>query len=285
MPSVKISSLPVGVAEANAILIVNNAGNTQTTRVTAGAIAALSGPVHSVAGRTGAVAITAGDISNFNAAAASVCGTASPVTSVNGATGAVSINATSIGAAPTSHTHATGDITNFASAVAVIAGTTGPVASVNGLTGAVTITAGAVSSVNGVTGAVSLNAASVGAATATHAAQHMRGGTDPFLLVMSSLTALTQDENNLSLPASDVVYISAATTNRDITGFTGGSTGRAVLVINTGLTHTLTIKHNHTSSATANRVLAKGATDVAVTANGHAALLVYDTGESRWRAV
>ncbi|NDE16797.1 hypothetical protein EBZ80_17880 [bacterium] len=118
MPSIKISSLPVGAADPNAILIINNAGNTQTQRVTAGAIAALSGPVHSVAGRTGAVAITSADISNFNTAVAVVAGTASPVVSVNGATGAVSLNATTIGAAPASHSHNSTAVTDFVTAVA-----------------------------------------------------------------------------------------------------------------------------------------------------------------------
>jgi hypothetical protein len=102
---------------------------------------------------------------------------------------------------------------------------------------------------------------------------------------MGSVSALTQDTHNLSLGALDVVRISAATTNRDLTGFTGGSTGVAVLLVNTGATYTITVKHAHTSSAEANRVLAKGATDYAVTANGHAVLLVYDTSESRWRAI
>jgi hypothetical protein len=118
MPSIKISSLPVGAADPNAILIINNAGNTQTQRVTAGAIAALSGPVHSVAGRTGAIAITSADIGNFNTAVAVVAGTASPVSSVNGLTGAVSLNATTIGAAPASHSHNSTAVTDFVTAVA-----------------------------------------------------------------------------------------------------------------------------------------------------------------------
>lgn len=118
LTTVKISSLPIGAATTDSYLIVNNAGNTETTRVTAGAIAALSGPVHSVAGRTGAVAITAGDVANFNAAAASVCATASPVASVNGFTGAVVLNATTVGAAPSSHSHNSTAVTDFTTAVA-----------------------------------------------------------------------------------------------------------------------------------------------------------------------
>jgi hypothetical protein len=234
MPSVKISSLPVGVAEANAVLIVNNAGNTQTTRVTAGAIAALSGPVHSVAGRSGAVAITAGDIANFNSVAASVCGTAAPVTSVNGATGAVSINATSIGAAPTSHTHVTGDITNFASAVAVIAGTTGPVASVNGLTGA-----------------VSLNATTIGAAPSSHS--HNSTAVTDFVTAVATgeRWATVTISNTVISTVADVYRLTASTTTevRGITNAVRDGVTRATF-INVGV-NALTFVHNHSTDSAA----------------------------------
>lgn len=346
---IKINSLPAGTVAVDSVVLFNSSDSKTTYQGTAGALAALSGPVASVNGLTGAVSLAAtsvgaapashnhstGDINNFSTAVVAIAATAAPVTAVNGLTGAVTLGATAVGAAPASHTHATGDITGFATAVALIAGTASPVTSVNGLTGAVTIsggggdvssvngltgavslsaasvgaaptshahvtgditnfgaavaliagTTGPVASVNGVSGAVSLSSASVGAAGATHASQHMRGGTDPYLLVLGTVAALTQDENNLALGSSDVVRISAATTNRDITGFTGGSTGVAVLLINTGATYTLTVKHAHTGSTEANRVLARGATDYAVTANGHAVLLVYDPAESRWRAV
>lgn len=82
--SIKISSLPIGAATTDSYLIVNNAANTETTRVTAGAIAALGGPV----------------------------------ASVNGATGVVVLNATTVGAAPSSHSHNSTAVTDFTTAVA-----------------------------------------------------------------------------------------------------------------------------------------------------------------------
>jgi hypothetical protein len=197
-----------------------------------------------------------------------------PVTSVAGKTGVVTIG----------HT----DVVDFDTRVVTIAGTAAPVTSVNGLTGAVTISGGGggdVESVNGLTGAVSLTAATIGAAAATHGSQHAVTGSDPVPLVINTVTAMTQNENDYALGTADVVYITAATTDREIRGVTGGTTGAAVLVINSGATYSITVKHANSSAATSNRVLVPWEGDYVLSAKGGAALILYDTTESRWRVV
>jgi hypothetical protein len=265
MPSIKISSLPVGAADPNAILIINNAGNTQTQRVTAGAIAALSGPVHSVAGRTGAIAITSADISNFNTAVAVVAGTASPVASVNGVTGAVSLNATSIGAALASHSHSTGAITGFNSAVAIVAGTAAPVTSVNGFTGA-----------------VSLNATTIGAAPASHS--HNSTAVTDFVTAVATgeRWATVTISNSVISTVADVYRLtsSTATELRGITSAVRDGSTRATFV-NVGVNN-VTFVHNHSSDSAA--FLCPGGASFSLGqdqwAHGR-----YDPTSQRWRVV
>jgi len=252
-PTVRISQLSAATPTANDVVPGSLASGSSSRKFTCGAIAALA-PVTSVAGKTGVVTIGHTDVVDFDTRVVTIAGTAAPVTSVNGLTGAVTV--------------------------------TGGVESVNGLTGAVTISGGGdVESVNGLTGAVSLTAATIGAAAVTHGAQHAATGSDPVPLVINTVTAMTQDENDYALGTADVVYITAATTDREIRGVTGGTTGAAVLVINSGATYSITVKHANSSAATSNRVLVPWEGDYVLSAKGGAALILYDTTESRWRVV
>lgn len=249
MANIKISSLPVGAADPNAILIVNNAGNTQTQRVTAGAIAALSGPVHTVAGRSGAVVITSSDLADFNAAAASVAVTAAPVLTVAGRSGTVALTS--------------GDLSDFSTAVAVIAGTTGPVASVNGATGA-----------------VSINATSVGAAPASHS--HNSTAVTDFVTAVATgeRWATVTINNNVISTVADVYRLTAGTTSevRGITNAVRDGATRCVFInINV---NNVTFVHNHSTDSAA--FLCPGGVNFSLGENEWA-FGKYDPTSQRWR--
>lgn len=78
MPTVKISELPAAASAATgAVLPATNAAGTTTEKVTVAQIVAQA-PVQSVAGRTGAVTLSATDVSGLSAAATS--GSASDLT-------------------------------------------------------------------------------------------------------------------------------------------------------------------------------------------------------------
>jgi len=148
--------------------VTSVAGRTGAVALTTTDIASFSvaasavAPVQSVAGRTGAVTLTTTDVAAFSAAASSVA----PVQSVAGRTGVVTLTTT--------------DVAAFSAAVVAIA-PPAPVQSVAGRTGAVTIavadvaglstelqSAGKVASVQGRTGDVVLTSVDVSAAPATH---------------------------------------------------------------------------------------------------------------------
>lgn len=245
MANIKISSLPVGVAEPNAVLIVNNAGNTQTQRVTAGAIAALSGPVHSVAGRTGAVVITSSDLADFSTAAVTVIGTASPVLSVAGRTGTVAITS--------------GDLSDFSSAV---------------------VAASPVASVNGATGAVVLNATTVGAAPASHT--HNSTAVTDFVTAVATgdRWATVSISNTVIDTVADVYRLTAGTTSevRGITNAVRDGVTRCVF-INVNVNN-VTFVHNHSTDSAA--FLCPGGVNFSLGENQWA-FGRYDPTSQRWR--
>lgn len=245
MANIKISSLPVGVAEPNAVLIVNNAGNTQTQRVTAGAIAALSGPVHSVAGRTGAVVITSSDLADFSTAAVTVIGTASPVLSVAGRTGTVAITS--------------GDLGDFSSAV---------------------VAASPVASVNGATGAVVLNATTVGAAPASHT--HNSTAVTDFVTAVATgeRWATVSISNTVIDTVADVYRLTAGTTSevRGITNAVRDGVTRCVF-INVNINN-VTFVHNHSTDSAA--FLCPGGVNFSLGENQWA-FGRYDPTSQRWR--
>lgn len=253
--SVKISELPTGTASASAVLIMNNIAGTETQRVLAGDIAALSGPVHSVAGRTGAITLVTSDISGITTlisnVAVSVVETASPVQSVAGRTGVITLQAD--------------DITDFNAAAASVA-----------------LTAAPVSTVNGTSGAVSLNSTSVGAASLTH--------THNSTAVIDFVTAVATGErwatvtitNSILATAADVYRLTASTTTelRGITAAVREGITRTTL-INVG-TNAITVAHAHNADSTA--FLCPGGVDFVLNENqwAHAK---FDPSSDRWRVV
>ena len=99
---------------------------------------------------------------------------------------------------------------------------------------------------------------------------------------ISSPSQITANQNDYSLPAADIVRISANAA-RDITGFAAGISGQAVLLQNVG-SFPITLKHQSASSTAANRIIVPWAGDYVVTADS-SAIVVYDSTTSRWRVI
>lgn len=178
------------------------------------------------------------------------------------------------GGPPASHTH--GNITN-AGAI----GTTSGLPVKTGASGV--LEAGAFGTTSGTFCQGNDSRLSDSRTPTSHASTHQTGGSDAVANVVSSPSQITADQNDYALPAADIVRLDANAA-RNITGFAAGTSGQAVLLINVG-SYAITIKHQSTSSSAANRVVVSWAGDYVMDANGGAAVLVYDSTTSRWRAV
>jgi hypothetical protein len=272
------------------------------------------GPVSSVNGQAGTVSLSvsdltaaaashthvAADVTDFSSQASKV----GPVSSVNGVTGTVILTSVGVSAASAVHTHVAANITDFAAEAAKV----GPVASVAGLTGvisiaagqnvtvstaanSITITAGGgggdVASVNGQTGVVSLSTADLTAAAALHASQHNTGGSDALANVVTAVS-ITASANDYALPVGDIFRLShTATVTLNITGLATALDGEAKLLINvsTGASSAITLRHADTNSTAVSRFLVPWEGDYVMSPKGGAALVIYDSTDSRWRVV
>lgn len=203
------------------------------TGSTAWSALAYVGIVNSVAGRTGAVVLTAADVSGLATIATS------------------------------------GSATDLAT------GTVNP----SRLPAATTLAAGAVTVGAGLSvssGTVSANVTSVASRTGAITLDHRDVGNLP-----ATLNQFTADQNDLDLGTGGIVRISSNAA-RNITGFVAGSAGDARLISNVG-TFAITLKHQSTSSAAANRIICVSSADVTIEPNG-SAVVYYDGTDSRWRA-
>ena len=297
--------------------------HTHTTAQISGLQAALDGKaavastnvsrVVSLNGITGAAAIVAGDNVTISTAGTAITISAagggtgvSGVSSVNGKTGAITLLASDVSAASASHSHVAANITDFA----IEAAKGGPVSSVNGATGTVTITvaslsaassvhthtsasitdfatavrsAQSVSSVNGATGTVTISVASLSAASSVHATNHMAGGSDLVLPIVTTVT-LTSSGQVLSLPsAADIFRLSFSSGTASIAGLSSGQSGMVKMFCNVG-TNTITLKHQDTNATASARLVIAGNADLALAENDCAPCW-YDTTSSRWRVV
>lgn len=118
---------------------------------------------------------------------------------------------------------------------------------------------------------------------AAHASTHQTGGSDAVANVVNSPSQITANQNDYTLPSADIVRLDANAA-RDITGFTAGTSGQSVLLVNVG-TNAITLKHQNTSSTAANRIVIPWAGDYVLDASGGSAVLVYDSTTSRWRVL
>jgi hypothetical protein len=95
-------------------------------------------------------------------------------------------------------------------------------------------------------------------------------------------SALTADQNDWAIGTGDIQRISG-TAARNITGIASTATS-PMLLINVG-SYTLTLKHQSTSSSSANRFTTAWAGDCTLAANGGSALVVYDATTGTWRVM
>lgn len=180
------------------------------------------------------------------------------------------------GKAASSHTHTASAITDFTTAVQAAAPAT---------TDASLLTSGTLADARLSANVVLTTDSRLSDARtpAAHASSHQTGGADTIANVVASPAQLTADQNDYAIGTADIFRVSASAA-RNITGVVAGTSGQAVLLVNVG-TFAITLKHQSTSSAAANRLVVPWAGDYVMAANGGAALLVYDATDSRWRVV
>ncbi len=128
-------------------------------------------------------------------------------------------------------------------------------------------------------GAVTL----AGDVTGTNAAAVVAKASAAFALtgvITISIAGSLNDWAPAGLSGASTIYLSATSYTYQITGLTGGSTGRQITIINTGATYGIRFKAASASSAAANRF---GFSDDVYLPIGGSIVLSYDATASLWR--
>ena len=298
MPDVKISQLPAGTANANAVVPATNAAGTQTQKVTLGSIRDLPHN-HAIADVTGLQAELDGKQASGSYAAASHTHTASQITDFTTAVQAAA-PATTNASLLTSGTLADARL----SANVVLTGdarlSDARVPTDGSVTDAKIATAGlSALSINWVAvtpwapntayakGAlvhylgITYRRSVAGTTGATFNAANWQQMTAP-VNVTTTPAQITSNRNDyaLDIATADIFRISSDAA-RNITGITAGLfDGHAILLRNVG-SFAITLRHQDAASAAANRIISPWAGDVVISANS-SMLLMYDSTLSRW---
>lgn len=246
MPDVKISQLPAGTANANAVVPATNAAGTTTQKVTMGSIAALGGgppAAHKATHATG---------------------------------GTDALTASDIGAAAASHSH--GNVTN--------AGAIGTTANLPVITGASGVLQAGAFGTTANTFCQGNDARLSDARTPTsHASTHQTGGADAINPVIVTPASLSGNQNDYAPGTADIVRLSSSTAV-DITGLAAPAADGALrLLINTNASGgaNITLHHENSSSTAANRFRSVTTANVVLLPDGGSVTLTYSTAISRWR--
>lgn len=250
MPTVKISQLPAGTAAATAIVPATNAAGTTTEKVTCQSIANLA-PVRSVAGRTGAVTLAVADVSG------AVDTTDSRMTNqrvpTDGSVTDAKIDAAGLSASSINWT-----------AVAAWAPSTA-------------YAKGALVHYLGIT----YRRSTAGTSGSTFSGANWQQMTAPVNVTVTP-TQLSANANDYDpgIASADIFRISSNAA-RDITGFAAGLyDGHSLFLRNVG-SFAITLKHQNTGSAAANRIISPWAGDVVISANS-SMVVIYDNTLARW---
>lgn len=102
------------------------------------------------------------------------------------------------------------------------------------------------------------------------------------IITPTTLSGNVNDYAPTSLSTATTVRLSGGTSDRDVTGLTGGASGRVVLIANIGTTNALIFRHQSTSSSATNRFLL--GSDISLSP-GDTLALSYDGTTQRWRPV
>jgi hypothetical protein len=119
----------------------------------------------------------------------------------------------------------------------------------------------------------------------THASTHQTGGADAILPVIVTPASLSGSQNNYDPGTADIIRLSSSTAV-DITGLAAPSADGALrLLINTNAAGgaNITLRHENTSSAAANRFRSVTTANVVLLPDGGSVTLTYSTAVSRWR--
>ena len=251
----KIFELPAAASAAsNAVVAADNAANTLTEKVTLGQIATLAGasaPVQSVAGRTGAVTLAVADVTDaVSTGDARLTNTRVPT---DGSVTDAKIDAAGLSASSI----------NWVAVTAWDANTS--------------YAKGALAHYLGITYRRSV----AGTSGSTFSAANWQQMTAP-VNVTTTPAQITGNQNDyaLAISTADIFRISSDAA-RNITGITAGLfDGHAILLRNVG-SFAITLKHQDSASAAANRLISPWAGDVVISANS-SMLLMYDSTLSRW---
>lgn len=282
MADVKISQLPAGTANANAVVPATNAAGTTTQKVTMGAIAALGGgppAAHKSTHATGGTdAITPSDIGAVASNDARLTDSRTPTShkATHSTGGTDALAASDIGAAAAIHAHG-----NVTSAGAI--GTTANLPVITGASGV--LQAGSFgSSAN--TFCQGNDSRLSDARTPTfHASTHQTGGADAIAPVIVTPASLSSSQNDYAPGVCDIIRLSSSTAI-DITGLVAGTVDGALrLVINTNASggSNITLKHESASSTAGNRFRSVTAADIVLLPDGGSVTLTYSNAISRWR--
>lgn len=98
------------------------------------------------------------------------------------------------------------------------------------------------------------------------------------------VASLATTVNDFSVGYSDIAYLTSVSSSRNVTGLSGGFSGRKLTVINAGASLNVGLANQNAGSAAENRIFSSTGADVVLTP-GACANLVYDAGEQRWRIV
>jgi hypothetical protein len=119
----------------------------------------------------------------------------------------------------------------------------------------------------------------------SHAASHQTGGADAINPVIVTPASLSASQNDYSPGTADIIRLSSSTAV-DITGLAAPSADGALrLLINTNAAGgaNITLRHENTSSAAANRFRSVTTANVVLLPDGGSVTLTYSTAISRWR--
>lgn len=124
-----------------------------------------------------------------------------------------------------------------------------------------------------------------GGPPAAHASTHQTGGADAILPVIVTPASLSANQNDYAPGTADIIRLSSSTAV-DITGLAAPSADGALrLLINTNAAGgaNITLRHENTSSAAANRFRSVTTANVVLLPDGGSVTLTYSTAISRWR--
>ena len=105
-----------------------------------------------------------------------------------------------------------------------------------------------------------------------------RGYTSRLVGGVATVNLANGNNNDVAVPNATIVRVTGPTAPFAITGLTGGEAGRVLILFN-DTDSTMTIRHESTASAAANRIITPTRDNVTC----KAALLAYDGAAQRWR--